>query len=240
MDEVSAFVNTGINLENFKKLSISERRDLLDEVFDRNITVSFKFEDSIVYKVKLTRAKKTNILSAKRPSNLPGSLHQKLVTVIIPVDQERYFFTSQVQIDSQHVHMSAESEIFHLHRRRTRRTVVPSVYPAYFMIKKVHGSLSFLKAVILDISDDGMKVALNSEVPVLRAGLEVVGTLRLGTRRGIEIKTRIRHHKSFPKAAMKQVFGLQIEDMSDYSRSMFANQLLDFQRDLFTIFMNKS
>lgn len=240
MDEVSTFVNTGIDLKNFKKLTASEKKDLIQEVIEKNITTSFKFENSEVFKVKLVQGKKWNILSAKKPVNISSSYHQKMATIIVPVDQERYFFVSSVQIDSQFVHFGSEIEIYHLHRRSLRRTVVPNIYPAYFMIKKVHGNLSFLKGIILDISDHGMKIALNSEVPQLKAGFEILGTLRLGTRRGIEVKARIRHHKNFPNAAMKQVFGLEIEDMSEYSRSMYRNQLLDFQRDLFTLFMSKN
>ncbi len=239
MDEVSTFVNTGIDLKNFKKLTASEKKDLLKEVSDRNITVSFKFSESTVFKVKFISGKKWNVLSAKKPPNFSGSYHQEMATIIVPVDQERYFFVSRVQIESQFIHFTSEIEIYHLHRRSLRRTTVPSIYPAYFMIKKVHGSLSFLKGIIIDLSDQGMKIALNSEVPPLKSGFEILGTLRLGTRRGIEIKARIKHHKGFPSSAMKQIFGLEIEDMSEHSRSMYRNQLLDLQRDLFTIFMNK-
>ncbi len=239
MDEVSTFVNTGIDLKNFKKLTVSEKKDLLKEVIEKNITISFKFADSAVFKVKLMDSKKWSVLSAKKPPSLSGSYHQEMATVIMPVDQERYFFVSRVQVNSQAIHFGSEIEIYHLHRRSMRRTVVPSIYPAYFMIKKVHGSLSFLKGIVIDLSDQGMKIALNSEVPPLKTGFEILGTLRLGTRRGIEVKARIKHHKNFPNSAMKQIFGLEIEDMSEHSRSIYRNQLLDLQRDLFTIFMNK-
>ena len=239
MDEVGTFVNTGIDLKNFKKLTASEKKDLLKEVLEKNITISFKFTDSPVYKVKFINGKKWSILSAKKPANFSGSYHQEMATIIVPVDQERYFFVSRVQVNSQLIHFSSDIEIYHLHRRSMRRTAVPSIYPAYFMIKKVHGSLSFLKAIVIDVSDQGMKIALNSEVPPLKPGFEILGTLRLGTRRGIEIKARIKHHKNFSNSAMKQVFGLEIEDMSEHSRSIYRNQLLDLQRDLFTIFMSK-
>lgn len=224
-------------MEHFKKLNSTEKRELLDEVHSRNLTLHFKFEDSSVYKAKLLKGPKGEDLKVKRPTQLPGRFHRKVATVIIAIDQERYFLVSSALVDMASVQFSSDGAIYHLQRRKLRRTAVPGVYPASLMIKKVNGTLSFLKGVLLDISDAGLKVGLNSELPAIKTGWEIVGTLRLGTRRGIEIKGKVRHQSSHPRASLKQVFGLEMIEMSEYAKTQFKNQLLDFQRDIFIIFM---
>lgn len=227
-------------MENFKKLNSAEKKSLLKEIYDRNLVLHFKFENSQVYKAKLVRAKKSSALSVRRPSQLSIRFHQKLATVIIAIEQERYFLVSSASLDLQSVNFGTESAIYHLQRRKLRRMPVPGVYPASLMIKKIGGNLSFLKAVIIDISDLGLRVGLNSEVPLIKVGLEVIGTLRLGTRRGIEIKARVRHLTHHSRSSLKQIFGLEIIEMSDYSQSLYKNQLLELQRDIFTIFLGKN
>ena len=224
-------------MENFKKLNSTEKRELLEEIHNRNLTLHFKFEDSSVYKAKLLRSTQGDELRVKRPTQLPGRFHRKIATVIIAIDQERYFLVSSALVDMGSVQFSGEGAVYHLQRRKLRRTAVPGVYPASLMIKKVNGSLAFLKGVLLDISDEGIKIGLNSEIPAIKAGWEIVGTLRLGTRRGIEIKGKVRHQSHHPRASLKQVFGLEMTEMSEYSKSLYKNQLLDFQRDIFIIFM---
>ncbi|MEK6774620.1 MAG: PilZ domain-containing protein [Bdellovibrionota bacterium] len=227
-------------MENFKKLSVTEKKDLIEEIYEKDLTLHFKFENSTVYKVKLIRGRKSSLLTFRRPANLEGVFHRRMATIIIPIGEERYFFSSKTLIDSKSVHFNMENDFFHLRRRKVRRITIPSVYPVFLMIKKVHGTSSFLKAVVLDLSDGGMKVGLNSKQPLIKINQEIVGTLRIGTRRGIEVRTRVRHHKKEEQASLMQVFGLEITEISDYSKAMYSNQLLDFQRDLFTIFMNKT
>ncbi len=224
-------------MENFKKLTSAEKKHLMEEVHERNLTLFFKFENSQVYKAKMLRGKKSDLLTVRRPTNFASNFHRKMATVIIAIEQERYFLVSPALVDAQSVQFNTDGAIFHLHRRKLRRTQVPGVYPASLMIKKIHDSLSFLKGVVMDISDEGLRVGLNSEAPLIKPGWEIMGTLRLGNRRGIEIKCRVRHHSFHPRSAFKQIFGLEIIEMSEYSKTLYKNQLLDFQRDIFVIFM---
>lgn len=222
----------------YKKLNQSERKDLFKEVLDKKIQLHFKFQKSPVYRTKLFPTNKNVFLAAKKPANLPPFFHMETATIIIPMDQERYFFTSQVFIEEKMVHFKADTEVFHLHRRKNRRLVIPAQYPAFFMVKRVNDDLSFLKAVIGDISDGGCKLHLNSEFPSISFGQTLLGTVRLGTRRGIELKGAVRHHRNRRSGPYKQSFGIEFVEMSPYSGTLLANQLLDLQRDLFDLFLD--
>lgn len=228
---------TAEKIEHFKKLSASEKKDLLEEIRNRSVPLHFKFERSQVFRIKVLPLKKTMFLTAKRPSSLHSLFHMSAATVIIALGHERYFFSAPVIIEENMVHVRCDGDFYYLLRRKSRRFHIPSHYPAHYMVKRIDNTLAFLKATVRDLSEGGLRVSLNSDQPDVQVGSLFAGTLRISDKRGIDVQCIVKHHKKERGGPFKQTFGLEFRNLSEHTKSILSNQIFDLQRDLFLMFV---
>lgn len=223
----------------FKKLTPSEKKHLIEDIHSKAIPLFFKFEKTFAFKVRVQIGKSGESFFGKKPEELHALFDGEAATVIAAVAGERYFFSSIVNIENEKVKLNLSGDIFRLQRRKYKRFAIPENYPAFLSVKRVDSELFFFKSKIFDISEGGMRIGIVTELPRVESGQIVQGIFRLDERKGVEVRTYVRHVRKSPKDTYKQIIGLEFHNVSAYTKALIANQILDLQRDLFNLFDQK-
>jgi hypothetical protein len=221
-------------MEIFKKVSEETKEKILQYALINKTQIVFKYSDTRVIKTRIENLSRKYYITCKRPKDLLTLKTKEEAIAVIPYEDERYFFKSFLHIEGNNLLFLRDSEFYHLKRRQNKRLKVPSNYPASFMIKKQNHNLTFLKAVIIDFSDTGCKVSLNTETPIFKKGDEVIGTIRLGNKNGVEVHAEVKHHYRTEKGKFKQTFGVKFVKLSNYQESYIKTLFQELQREIFT------
>lgn len=220
-------------MEIFKKISEEAKEKVLQYALLNKTQLVFKYSDTKVIRARIDNLNRKYYITCKRPKDLITLKTKEEAIAILPYGEERYFFKSFLHIEGNYLLFRRDSDMYHLKRRQNKRLKIPASFPASLMIKKQNHNLTFLKAVILDFSDTGCKVALNTESPIFKKGDELIGTLRVGNKNGVEVHGELKHHFRSEKGKFKQTFGLKFVKLSSYQESYVKTLFLDLQRELF-------
>lgn len=221
-------------MEIFKKISDEMKEKILQYAMANKTQVVFKYSDSKVIKARIDNLNRKYYITCKRPKDLLSLKTKEEAIAVVPYEDERYFFRSFLHIEGNYLLFLRDSVFYHLKRRQNKRLKVPANYPASFMIKKQNHNLTFLKAVIIDFSDTGCKVSLNTDTPVFKKGDEIIGTIRMGNKSGVEIHAELKHHYRNEKGKYKQTFGVKFVKLSSYQESYIKTLFQELQREIFS------
>ncbi len=226
-------------MENiFKKLSADEREVVLQKALKQKAFFVFKMPTRII-KSKIITLKKTAYITCVCPSDLHTLRTRHEVIIVLVLEGERYFFKSFAYVAEGFLMFRRKVDFYHLIRRRNKRLKIPQAYPASLMIKRHNSGLAFLKSLMFDFSESGCKVGLNTEVPKIEVGDELVGNLRMGDRRAVEVTGVVKHASRSKSGAIRQTLGLSFEFPQNQSTTQVKNLFLDLQRELFIEFYGK-
>lgn len=217
----------------FVALKAEDKDKILIQMQAFESQIFFKFPGSEVYKVKALPSGSKKNLICKRPTDLPMSLSKKPVTLNFVINAEVYFMNSVILVDHNRIHFSLEGDILHLARRKDRRLKLPEDYDATFMIKRIGGQMSFVRAQLLDISTEGCKLGMNSAVPDVAADYMIEGRLRVLKKDAIEIQGTVRHKKSPKSGTWKQVFGVKFVGLNQVTNLKLKTLINELQREIF-------
>jgi hypothetical protein len=92
---------------------------------------------------------------------------------------------------------------------------------------------------MFDFSESGCRVGLNTELPKMQIGDELVGNLRMGDRRTVEVTGTVKHVTRSKTGAILQTVGLEFKFPENHSPAQIKNLFLDLQRELFVEFYGK-
>lgn len=222
----------------FRKILPDDREIVLLKALKEKAVFVFKTPQKAV-KAKIANLKRPNYITCTCPPELLTLRAREDVIVVMVFEGERYFFKSFAFIDEGMLLFKRKVDFYQLVRRKNKRLKIPSAFPASFMIKRLNGNLSFLKGIVFDFSDTGCQAGLNTDVPKIKVGDEVVGNLRMGERRAIEVTAVVKHHFQPKTGNMKQTFGLKFQFPHGHATTLVKNLFLDLQRELFVEFYGK-
>lgn len=222
----------------FKKLSVDEREVVLQKALKEKAHCVFKMPSRII-KSRLISLKKPNHLTCTCPANLHTLRTRHEVIVVLVFEGERYFFKSLVYVADGVMMFRRKIDFYHLIRRRDKRLKMPQAYSANLMIKRWNDGLAFLRSIIFDFSESGCRVGLNTEVPKIEVGDELVGNLRMGERRAVEVTGTVKHASRSKTGAIRQTLGVKFQFPQKQSTTAVKNLFLDLQRELFVEFYGK-
>lgn len=226
-------------MENvFKKLSVDEREVVLQKALKEKAFCVFKMPSRVI-KSRLVSLKKPNYLTCSCPPNLHTLRTRQEVVVVMVFEGERYFFKSVAYVADGLMMFRRKVDFYHLIRRRNKRLKMPQAYPANLMIKRWNNGLAFLRSLIFDFSESGCQVGLNTDVPKIEPGDELVGNLRMGDRRAVEVTGVVKHVSRSKSGAIRQTLGLNFQFPQNQSPTQVKNLFLDLQRELFIEFYGK-
>lgn len=225
-------------IETFKKILPEDREKILQRALAEGAFFVFKSPQKAI-KAKINNLKRPNYITCLRPADLAMLRTKEDVIVVMVLGDERYFFKSFAFVDDEFLLFKRKVDFFHLVRRKNKRMRFPINFEATLMIKRLNGSLSFLRGIIADFSDTGCRLGLINEVPKIKVGDEIVGNLKMGDKRSIEVTAIVKHHESRKTGATKQTFGLNFVFLSGHAKNMVRSLFLDLQRELFVEFYGK-
>ena len=225
-------------IEVFKKLLPEDRETILLRAIDEGAIFVFKSPQKTV-RAKINNLKRPNYITCDRPADLAMLRTKEDVIVVLVLSDERYFFKSFAFVDDGYLFFKRKVDFFHLVRRKNKRLRFPAKYEATLMIKRLNGSLSFLRGIIADFSDTGCRLGLINDIPKIRIGDEIVGNLKMGEKRSIEVTANVKHHEIKKSGQIKQTFGLSFVFSTSHAKSMVKSLFLELQRELFIEFYGK-
>jgi hypothetical protein len=225
-------------IEIFRKLLPEDREKVLQKGLQDGAQFVFKSPQKAV-RVKLNNLKRPNYITCNRPAEVASLRTKEDVIVVMVLDDERYFFMSFAFVDDGFLFFKRKVDFFHLVRRKNKRLKFPANFEAILMIKKLNGNLSFLRGIVSDFSDTGCRLGLITELPKIGIGDQIVGNLKMGDKRSIEITAVVKHHEKSRAGATKQTFGLNFVFPTSHAKNMVKSLFLDLQRELFVEFYGK-
>lgn len=221
-------------MEIFKKISEETKEKILQHAFLNRTQIVFKYSDSKVIRARIDNLNRKYYITCRRPKDLLTLKTKEEAIAVIPYDEERYFFKSFLHIEGNFLLFRRDAEMYHLKRRKSKRLKIPGTYPASLMIKKQNHNLTFLKAVIIDFSETGCKLALNTDTPIFKKGDEIIGTIRMGNKNGVEVHAELKHHYRTEKGKFKQTFGIKFVKLSNYQESYIKTLMQEIQKEIFS------
>ena len=221
-------------MEGMKVLTADQKLRLATEVQIFEASVYFKFLQSPVFKTHaLLSSPGKKIMTCQRPKELAISHSGKTATINFVINSEIYFLVAVIGIDAKKIEFSIDSDVFHLSRRKNRRVRLPKGYEASWMIKRLGGQMAFLRGIMIDISELGCKLALNTDTPLVQVDQEVEGTLKITSRLPIDVHGMVRYHKLHVRKEHKQIFGIQFTHLTDTAQKRIKATVLDLEREFF-------
>lgn len=220
-------------MSEFKPLGSEEKIKIMQQMQAVEALIYFKFSDTEVIKVKALPTGSRKIISCKRPPEIKPAHTNKSVTLNFVLNHEIYFMSTLINVGPKEIHFNLEPNLLHLVRRKNPRIKIPANYDAVLTLKRLDKQITFLKAQVLDFSNEGIRLGLASADPEIPSGAVLEGTLKIPGKQGLEINGQIRHVKRHPRSDHKQVFGVKFEGMSAYSASRIKGIFLELQRELF-------
>ncbi len=221
--------------EIFKKLLPEDRETLLQRAVDEKALFVFKSTQKAI-KAKISNLKRPNYICCSRPSDVAMLRTKADVVIVMVLGEERYFFKSFAFVDDDYLFFKRKVDFYQLVRRKNKRFKFPDKFEATLMIKRLNSNLSFLRGIVSDFSDTGCKLSLITSVPEINVGDEVVGNLKMGDKRGLEVSATVRHHEKPKSGTKKQTFGLSFIFPTSHSKNMIKSLFLELQRELFAEF----
>lgn len=218
-------------MEQYRKLNVTEKKGILQELHLRRGVVHFKFPDSGVLKCKAEEKGWGESILGTRPATLGDSRRDQVVTGNFQLDGEIYFFTAKVRIQKKLVHLEIVDTIHRLIRRKGSRIPVPASLALNLATKRVGDRIIFLRGPLQDISLKGCRVAFHGKEALPQKDEMMTGLLRFGARQPIEFSAVVRHQRKVPKSHYDYVIGLEFVMISDPTR--FQTWLVDVHRELF-------
>lgn len=219
-------------MEQFRKLNPSEKKGILREVHQRRISISFKFPDSGVLRMKPSEQGWGDSIIGARPATLGESRKGQTVTGQFQVNGEFYFFSAKVRILRQVVHLDLLEGIHKLIRRRNLRIHVPASMALNMLTKRVGARLSFLRGPVQDISMKGIRIAFHGTEGIPQKEDIVAGTLKFGVRQPLELVGIVRHSRRVSKSHFDYIVGIEIMECSDDLR--YQSWLVEIHREVYS------
>lgn len=216
----------------FKKIGISERKNLLMQICQDKITLILKSGEEVVINLlpqKYVDGEEDALICAY-PTEIEIENSDKTL-LSFQLGADRYFFEARTKIDKELIILYPSEELFILQRRMNARIVLPEAFPGYFEFQvNSHKDIAF-KAKVMDFSAGGVKLRVHAADPIFKEDDTLEGILIFNQRRPIAISGQVRFNRTLPSAEI-QILGLQFVDIDKRIEGRLLSLVLDIQREL--------
>lgn len=214
----------------FKKVPVSEKKFLFRELAHDKIQISVKGDDDSFFNLIAMQTERDEDLLCHHTSNSKMFDKNQSVVVNFMFKNERYFFRTDLVFSTGWAHLRIDGDLFQLQRRANARIDLPQKYDAVFNLMQHNTQKFFIDCKILDVSAGGLRVAMANDIPALKEGDSVRGTMRLGIRRPIEFDLEVRFSQN--KDGI-QIAGMQFKNIDTRMESRLLSLMVDLQREIF-------
>ncbi|MCK6597072.1 MAG: PilZ domain-containing protein [Bdellovibrionaceae bacterium] len=219
--------------EIFKKVTLEEREVIWQQACLEKAGVIFQLNQKTMIKSRIEGFYLKSYVACRRPKHYASLKTKSEASSVLTFANENYFFKSLFHIEGDSLLFRKNVDLFYLPRRKNKRLKIPDHLSAMLMIKKQNENLTFLRAEILDFSDSGCKIGLNTDKPSFHKGDLIIGNLKFGHKTGMEIHGELKHHFKNENGRFKQIFGLSFEQLSEAQTTQLRKLFVDLQAEIF-------
>lgn len=213
----------------FKKVSLSERKQLLREIVKNHSKLFVKYwQQSKFFDFQADVNSNDSVMECTLQETEVLLASEKKVVVSFSWREERYFFISTFENKNGKYFFKINVDLFILQRRSNVRIEVPKNYPVDFKLDKVGDPPSDLVCRILNVSAGGLRLEVPSVRPELKIGDRFSGVLRMPRMDPLKVMVEVRFVQ--PRSEIQtpeQVVGVQ-----------FAHRDLEVESYLFEVMTN--
>jgi hypothetical protein len=218
----------------FKKVPLSEKKFLFREIAHDKLQISCKGEDENFFNLIAIQTEKDEDLMCHHTANSKEYEKNQSVMVNFQFKNERYFFRTDLSFSTGWAVLKIDCDLFQLQRRANARVDLPSKYDSAFSLHHHNGQKYFLDGRILDVSAGGLKIDLVSDIPAMKIGDKIRGTMRLGIRRAMEFDMEVRFaQRREVNGQGVQTAGLQFLNIDKTMENRLLSLMMDLQREIF-------
>lgn len=219
----------------FKKVGLSERKMIFRELASEKMQIMVKgSEDDEVFHLIALQTEKDETLLCRRPTDSKQVLKDQKVSGSFSFRNERYYFHSDMSLQSDWIVLKINVDIFQLQRRANARINLPESYDGLFIVTQHQGKSYFVECRLKDISAGGFKMELLGDTLLLSIGEIVKGSLRLGKRRPIDFEVEVRFIKRIEQdGKVTQIAGMQFLNRDYFIENRLLLLMMDLQRELY-------
>jgi hypothetical protein len=218
--------------EIFRKVPISEKKSLFREAVFQKFPFYLKGEDE-----ELITAVADEFIEGRALvfSYAAGSFEIKNPQKVVfnfSFGEDRYFFQALAEVYGKRIHISSETDVYVLQRRKSPRLEIPKDYPGTINIIDYGGKPTLLKCQLLDFSTGGARVLYDKHLPEFKNLDQFTVVVHLNHRRPFELQAEIRHTVADYLNAT-QAIGLRFKLESTLLENKLLVVFMDLQRELF-------
>jgi hypothetical protein len=221
-----------MNRDIFRKVPLSEKKALFRKACLEQIVFVAKGGRDELVSLYLAEYVDLKILIFEYASNSIQFSEAQKIVINFSVGEDRYFMNAKADLIGDRVHVSAESDVFILQRRKSPRLDLPDSYPGSLNIISYKGKACLYQCKISDFGSGGCRVQYQGHLPQFKSGETFRGVIHLNHRIPVELACEIKHHVTGPADGF-QTFGVRFR----LDTSILENKLLvvfmHLQRELF-------
>ncbi len=216
----------------FRKVPISEKKALFKIGSESKMAFYAKGETEDLVKLVLDEFVDTKVLIFNYAIQSPQLLTNQNVVLNFSHGEDRYFMHAIAEVYENRVHISAQSDVYILQRRKTPRLDIPDAYPSGLNIIAYQNKMVMYQCSLIDFSSGGCRVQYPAHLPLFKQGDLVRGVVHLNHRKPLELDCVIKHHVMDSVNGI-QTFGLQFKLGTTIMENKLLVVFMDLQRELF-------
>lgn len=149
----------------------------------------------------------------------------------VAIEQERFFFSCELELDGNEASFKWDVPIYKLQRRASFRIPIPAELEFNLNLIKWAGKTVFWEARVVDFSDGGVKCFLLDPDRRLQSGDSLTLAMHAYTGKSLELEAVVRHAQSVvQEGSLTVYYGLEFVNVSPGVKSKLVAMSLDLQR----------
>jgi len=218
--------------EIFRKVPLSEKKSLFREAVLQKFVFYLKGEDEELITVVMDEFIEGRTLIFTYAAGSFEMKNNQKVVFNFSHAEDRYFFHSVAEVFGKRIHVSSETDVYILQRRKSPRLEIPKDYPGAINIIEYGGKPVLLKCQLLDFSTGGARAVYDKHLPEFKNLDQLKVVVHLNHRRPFELQSEIRHTVADYLNAT-QTFGLRFKLDTTLLENKLLVVFMDLQRELF-------
>ncbi len=217
----------------FQQIKIpSEKKRILSALVTANAELIIKNAEESVLRVPVKKIENGLLSCDGSAGQFEGDLNE-LKVIYFTLGTERYFFYSVLKFGDDYISIDANSDLFHLQRRKNVRLNLPDEVNARCSIIQWGTTSGLVEAKVLDFSAGGLRLEFSESSPLFFSNDVIKLVIRFGNRRELNLEGVVRHVMPRQNRHDSQTFGVQFLQVDKFLENKLMSLQLDIQSEIF-------
>lgn len=217
--------------EPFEKIKSSrERLELFQKLSQLKMELLCKADEEALFNFKINSVD-PKLVRGRVVSADKAPLKSGPTVMQVAIEQERYFFSCELDLGENEASFKWDVPIYKLQRRASFRIPIPSELKFSLNLIQWNGKTIFWDARVVDFSEGGVKCYLLVPDKRLHSGDTLKLAMHAYTGKSLELEAVVRHtQKVNQEDTVVEYYGLEFVNLSTGLKSKLVAMSLDLQR----------